>query len=179
MALEVQWHGGMPLPLTAGSPGANPGLTALAPALMTIPVTTQLTYNLGPQQFTVTYTHPQPVVRLVKGEAVAQLPVAWRPDDGVLALTVKLLLAGLAAGSDGEPRPFFTVEDIVLRSAVGPALAAECSDPSVDMSDLHIHPQDARRLQGILTVSPWTCTVTIPARLTVQWTGQPSSHPHP
>ncbi|HLS89215.1 MAG TPA: hypothetical protein VK008_06275 [Sphingobacteriaceae bacterium] len=179
MSLEVRWQGGMPLPLTPGSPDAAPGLTALAPAEIAVPVPIRLTYDVPSQRFTFTYTHPNPIVRLVNGQAVAQLPVAWQPDAGLLALTVKLLLAGLAAGGDGDARPFFIVEDIVLRGAVGPALAIECGDPAVTLSDLHVDPQDARRIQGLLTVSPWSCTVTVPARLTIGRQDPPPSQPQP
>lgn len=179
MTLEVHWYGGMPLPLAPGGPDALPGLPAMAPARMTLYVTTQLTYNVASQQFSVTYTHPRPIVRLVKGEAVVQRPVAWHSGEGVLALTVKLLLAGLAAGGDGDPRPFFIVEDIVLRGAVGPALAVECSDPSATLSNLNIHSQDARRVKGVLTLSPWTCTVTVPAQVSVHWQEPPASHSPP
>lgn len=155
------------MPWSPGYGEAVPGVPLLTPAYLTIDLPLRVHHRLPEQAFAFGYRHRCGIVALCDTQAVSLRPMNWRSERHCLELRLKLLFAGIEEGGEG----FLVAEDVVLYSYIGPALAVEADPPPVRTQSVSVDERDRRWITGCMTIGAWSCTVTLRARLRVEWPG--------
>lgn len=134
-------------------------------AWLAVDLPVQLHYRFAERVIGVVLEHSAAVSRVCHAEAVCQQPLLWDREAGSVQLTIKLLVAGIEESGQG----FLIAEDVLLRQEIGAAAAVRWEAPTTCLQSVAVDRADRRRVTARLTVSAWTCTLTRPARLRVEW----------